>query len=261
MSPRYATALVTGASSGIGEAFARRLHRDGSTLLLAARRQDRLVRLARELGSRVHIVAVDLSTPEGRDRLFAEAARLGGPPDLFVNNAGFGLLGPFVELPRERQLEMIRINVEAVTDLAHRYLAARREGGALLNVASVVGLRPVPLHATYAATKAFVVSLSLSLAVEAAPRGTRVLALCPGPVPTEFQEIAGVKLDGGSARVVIPVDQVVEEGLEALGRNAVLHVPGLRMRLAIRLLGLLPQGIVARLGAALNRRRRPTPAR
>ncbi len=251
-------AVVTGASAGIGEAFARRLAADGVRLLLTARREERLHDLAAQLPIEARVVPADLALEADRDRLWREVVALEGPVDLLVNNAGFGLWGVMGDLDRRRQLEMIRINVTALTDLAHRFVALnRRSGGpgALVNVASVVGLRPVPMHAVYAATKAFVVSLSVALQQEERAHGLRVLALCPGPVPTEFQQVAGVKLDGAAQKVTISAEQTVDEGLAALSRGETVWVPGAAMRNVSRVLGLLPRGLATWLGERAMKRR------
>ncbi len=253
----YGWAMVTGASAGIGEAFARALAARGARLLLTARRQDRLERLAAELPVEARVVAADLAAEADRRRLWQEARAL-PRLDLLVNNAGFGLLGAMADLDRARQLEMVQLNVTALTDLAHRFTVLNRRqggGGALVNVASVVGLRPVPQHAVYAATKAYVVSLSLALQQEERGQGLRVLALCPGPVPTEFQQVAGVKLDGATDLVTISAEQTAEEGLRALKRGETLWVPGAAMRNVSRVLGLVPRGLATWLGERAMRRR------
>lgn len=246
-------AVVTGASAGIGEAFARALAARGHRLVLAARRGERLTRLAQQLGpERVRVVQADLATGDGRDRLWQEVLAV-DPVELLVNNAGFGLQGAFVELSLERQLELLQINVVALTDLAHRFLRLRRErhggGGALINVASVVAFRPVYRMAIYAASKSYVLSLSEALDRELGPSGTRVLALCPGPVPTEFQQVAGYSLDPLRRSLVVDADQVAREGLAALERGERVWVPGLRMRLASSAMRLLPRGLVARMAS------------
>lgn len=255
----FSWAVITGASSGIGEAFARFLAARGTNLLLAARREDRLTALARDLPGEVRVVRADLTQPEDRQRLWDEVLTLGASVELLVNNAGFGLRGAMHELDRVRQLEMLEINMVALTDLAHRFAILRQQAGgsgALINNASVVGLRPVPFHAVYAATKAYVVSLSLSLSEELAPLGIRVQALCPGPVPTEFQAVAGVVLDRRSALVTIPAEQVVRESFEALDRNQPLLVPGLRLRTLVRLHQAMPPSLARVLANRAMRRDR-----
>jgi hypothetical protein len=263
-------AVITGASAGIGEAFARRLHADGWRLVLAARRLDRLESLATELGGEVRCVATDLALEADRESLWKVVEGLEGPVDLLVNNAGFGLQGAFADLDWGRQSEMIEVNVTALADLSRRYLALRGAmgGGALINVASVVGLRPAPQMAIYSGTKHFVVGFSLALAEELreqtqfAPMvasrakaqlrraaGTRVLAVCPGPVPTEFQEVAGSRVHGASRIVAVSAEQVVDEALAALERGEHLWVPGAAMRWAARLAQLLPLPTAARLAA------------
>jgi short-subunit dehydrogenase len=183
--------LITGASAGIGAALARVFAEHGHALVLTARRQAQLDRLADEIAAaghaRPHVIVADIGTSGGTD-LLAEALRAAGlEPSIVVNNAGFGLLGEAADLDRERQLEMIDLNVRALTDLSLRWLEpVTRHGGGILNVASVAGFLPGPGMAVYNATKAFVVSFSEALHQEIALDGVRVCALCPGPVETEF---------------------------------------------------------------------------
>lgn len=242
-----AWAVVTGASSGIGEAFARRLAREGLRLLLTARRRDRLDRLAGELPTACRVVEADLTASEDRDRLWSAVEELAPPVELLVNCAGFGLRGAAARLGRTPQLQMLQVNVVALADLALRFLELRPRGGAIINVASVAGFRPVSFMATYSASKSFVVSFSQALAEEVEPRGTRVLALCPGPVPTEFNQVAGLPAAGLLRRPFeISAEQVAAEGLAALERGDRLWVPGLGMRLAMRCLALVPHRLSLR---------------
>jgi hypothetical protein len=248
-------AIVTGASSGIGEAFARRLASDGHRLVLAARRRDRLERLQAELGGEVRVVEADLSTGEGRDRLWEVVESLDRPAAMLVNNAGFGLRGPLAVLDRALQLQMIELNVVALTDLAHRYVSLRGAtgGGVLINVASVVGFRPMPHMAVYAATKSYVVSLTRALAEEVRGTGMQVLALCPGPVPTEFQSVAGSSLDRGRRAVAVSAAQVVDEALQAVSLGAEVWVPGGAMRAVSRVLRLFPLRITSWIGRSWSK--------
>ncbi len=189
-------ACITGASSGLGRDMARALARRGWSLILIARRVGRLEALARELAVPVRILPADLSTEEGCLGCLEQLS--GEPIDLFINNAGFGLCGSFDEIPLERELEMIDLNVQAVHILSKWFLAdARTRGrGYLLNVASVAGFLPGgPLFATYYATKSYVLSLSHALHAElrrAANDHLSVSVLCPGPVATEFDTVAGL---------------------------------------------------------------------
>lgn len=243
-------ALVTGASAGIGEAFARELARRGMHLVLTARRADRLHTLAEELASRYPIqtavVPADLAEPGEPARLWG-AATEGRAVHLLVNNAGFGLRGPFADLPRQSQADMVRVNCTALLELAHLALPALRERGAggIVNVASIAAYQPVPQLATYAATKAFVLSLSEALHEEMRGSGVRVLALCPGPVPTEFQQVAGTSV---SPRTLgyRTANQVVEAALTALEDGERTTVPGAVNRLGTVAVRWMPRSVILR---------------
>lgn len=231
-------ALVTGASSGIGESIARRLAERDYNLVLAARREDRLRELASELagahGIRAETVAVDLETQAARDELIARVEALGLDIEILVNNAGFGGAGNVHDMDRERQLTMVRLNCEALLDLQARYSGpmAHRGRGAIINVASTASFQPIPGTATYAATKAFVLSLSEASHSELAGRGVTVTALCPGPVKTEFTEAAGIS----QAEEKLPqffwtdVDDVAREAVEGADKGRRVVVPGIMNR-------------------------------
>jgi len=215
------TALVTGASSGIGAAIARELARRGHALVLVARRQERLRSLADELaaehGVEAVAVAADVGDPAGREAL-ADAVHAGGRSvEILVNNAGFGSRGRFARNDRARMTEMVRVNVEAVVDLSGRYLPgmAERGRGAIINIASVAAFQPLPGSATYAATKSFVLSFSEALHTEQRGSGVTVTAVCPGPVRTEFTEVAG--MDG----VEEDTPDLIWMSAEEIGRHAV----------------------------------------
>jgi short-subunit dehydrogenase len=190
------TALITGASSGIGADIARELAARGHGLTLVARREPRLRELAEELagahGIRVEVVAVDLTDPEARAVLPDRTQQLGLEVDVLVNNAGFGTSGRLEDLSPEEEIAQVRILVEAPIDLAARFAGAmvRRGQGAILNVASFAGFQPVPYASTYGASKAALLSFSEATHAELRPRGVTVTALCPGPVPTEFFEVS-----------------------------------------------------------------------
>lgn len=223
----YTNALITGASSGIGLAFARRLAADGTNLVLVARSQDKLHTLAGELseqhGIRAEVIAADLSAPGAAQGVWEEAAR-GLPVDLLINNAGFGTYGPFDSLPMPRETEEITLNITALVELTHLFLPAMlaQKSGAVVNVASTAAFQPVPYMAVYGATKAFVLSFSEALWAEYRMHGVRVLALCPGLVDTAFAETAGTHLPGKSATA----ESVVQIALQALSRNRSYVVPG-----------------------------------
>ena len=227
-------ALVTGASSGIGADIARSLARRGHSVVLVARRTDRLKELARELGDRhgvrAETIACDLSDAEARAAMVESIKKLGLTIDVLVNNAGFGSGGLFQSLDQERELQMVRLNVDAVVDLCGRYVPemVKAGRGAVLNVASTASFQPLPKQATYAATKAFVTNFTD--AVHADLRGTGVTAtcLCPGPVKTEFPESAGIDeaADGLPGVFWTDSDEVAEDAVKGLERGKRLVIPG-----------------------------------
>ncbi|MGQ0540609.1 MAG: SDR family NAD(P)-dependent oxidoreductase [Blastocatellia bacterium] len=221
--------LITGASSGIGEAFARRLAGEGHDLVLVARSEEKLKTLCDELitefGIKAHFVALDLVGTDADARLFGETERLGLEVDWLINNAGFGSMGDFAKLDLERELEMIDLNISALVALTHRYLNGmrQRKTGTIINVSSAAGFQPVPFMATYAATKAFVTSFSEALAEENRAYGIQVLALCPGSTKTNFFEAA--KMDRAlSVKGQQTAEEVVETAMRAVrsGRSKVV---------------------------------------
>lgn len=225
-------ALVTGASSGIGEQFARQLVARGYRVVVTARREDRLRQLCTVLGGADHAVAVgtDLAVPEDRDRLAARIDELGAQVDILVNNAGLGIYDKFGALGREKELQMLRVDVEAVADLMLRYLPGmvERGQGAIINLSSVSGFQPAPYNANYAAAKAYVLWLSEAVHAEVADSGVTVTAVCPGPVPTEFQatndaELLVSKLPSFTQ---VSAERVVEDALKAADRGRATVVPG-----------------------------------
>ncbi len=248
-------ALVTGASSGIGELFARRLAARGLDLVLVARRADRLERLAGEIrpsGRRVEVVPLDLGRPEADAALAQEVARRGLEVGWLVNNAGFGFQGAVADLDPARQAEMIQVNVAALAALTRRLLPAMlaRGAGVILNVASTASFQPVPYFATYAATKAFVRSYSEALAEEVEGRGVRVVCLCPGPTETEFFDAAGMSAKSSGMRMM-PIEAVVDAGLRAVETGRRVVVPGLANAVVARLTRFLPGRLVTRVGARI----------
>ncbi len=255
--PAAKTALITGASSGIGEAFAGALAQRGTALLLAARSEHRLERIAGELrashGPRVEVVPIDLAERDAAERLQAAADERGLEPDLLINNAGFGSVGPFAAEPLDQQLEMVRVNVEGLVALTGLYLPRMlaRRSGAILNVASTAAYQPLPYMAVYAASKAFVLSFSEALWAECRGAGVRVVALCPGPVAdTRFGERA--RMDPSLFNDVrsMPRERVVAEALRALDRGGPTVVPGL----ANRLLAMMAPRVPIRLELAVAER-------
>jgi len=247
--------LVTGASSGIGEALARRIARDARRLVLVARRTDRLEALARELreanGVVADVIPADLTQPGAVSGLVAEIERRGLAVDWLVNNAGFGTVGRFDTLPVERELEEIRLNVQALVELCGRCLpgmVARRRG-VVMNIASLGGFAPGPYMATYAATKAFVLSFSEAIALELRDTGVHVLCVCPGFTRTEFQEKAEVDIHGVPDFAWMSAEVVADQAVHAVGRETVL-VNGAMNRMTASAVRLVPRSLTARLVAS-----------
>jgi short-subunit dehydrogenase len=226
-------AVVTGASSGIGAEFARQLAARGMHLVLAARRGDRLQNLADELdrrhASKCEVIAVDLSAPEGPRQLWEEIERRGIEVHVLVNNAGFSHVSEIERAPRERLLELLRLNVMAATDLTYRALPGMlaRRSGAVINVSSLTGFQPVAYMAVYAASKAYILHFSESLWAEARDHGVHVMALCPGTTRTELFDIAGVEGWLRKRRSHRPA-LVGRAALRCLRKKRPVCVPGLR---------------------------------
>lgn len=223
--------LITGASSGIGEAFARRLAAEGHNLVLAARSEQKLRSLCDELGSAHQVdcrfVAVDLLEPGAVARLFDETEQGGLEIDWLINNAGFGSAGDFAELDMERELEIIDLNVSALVALTHRYLRKMRERrrGTIINVSSAAGFQPIPFMATYAASKAFVSSFSEAIAEENRPFGILVLALCPGSTKTNFFAASNIERPI-QVKGQQTVEDVVETAMQAVAKGKTKVVSG-----------------------------------
>lgn len=252
------TSLITGASSGIGEAFARRLAALGRNVFLVARSEDKLVTLCNELGRtnrvRAQYITLDLSQPDAAARLFAESQKRGLEIDMLVNNAGFGSFGDFQKKDLARELNMIDLNVKSLVDLTYRFLAPMRvrKQGTIINVASTAGFQPVPFMATYAATKAFVLSFSEALWEENRPYGIEVLALCPGVTDTNFFEAAhGHK---PPARAAQTPDEVVDAALKALGRGKGHVISGISNFVMVEAQRLLPRSAVVRVAGRMMRK-------
>ncbi len=245
--------LVTGASAGLGAEFARQCAALGDELVLVARRRDRLDALAAELGGRVHVVPADLAAPGAAASLLYRVEALGLTAGTLINNAGFGLTGRFADLPLDRQLEMIDLNVRLLTELTYRALPGMRGrgSGAILNVASTAAFQAGPGMGVYFATKAFVLSFTEALHHELRGTGIKVTALCPGPVATEFGEVAGVT-SKSFHRLAGQSPAVVAAGLGALSRNQAIVVPGLQNKLGAQAYRLLPRGALRRIIASIK---------
>ncbi len=249
--------LITGASSGIGEVFARRLAARGRNVLLVARSEEKLVTLCNELGRsnsiRAQHVALDLSLPESPARLFEETEKRGLSIDLLVNNAGFGSFGDFSKADLARELNMIDLNVKALVELTYRFLQPMRERkqGAIINVASTAAFQAVPFIANYAATKAFVLSFSEALWEENRPHGIKVMALCPGVTETNFFEAAhGQK---PPARASQKPEEVVDTALRGLDRGKSHIISGWINRAMMESERLVPRSLVTRMAGRMMR--------
>jgi short-subunit dehydrogenase len=229
---------VTGASSGIGEQFARQLAARGLRVALVARREDRLARLVSELGGPERAIAIraDLAVPEDRDRLAATLQDRALHVEVLVNNAGFGIYGSFEGAEREQELQQVRVDVEAVVDLMARYLPGmvERGRGAIINVSSTSAFQPLPYNAGYAAAKAHVLLLSEAVHEEVKDRGVTVTAVCPGPVRTEFQAVNEAVFAESLPKLVwTSAERVASDALAAADKGRRSVIPGgLAARLA-----------------------------
>jgi short-subunit dehydrogenase len=251
------TTLITGASSGIGEVFARKLAARGRNVLLVARSEDKLITLCNELGRsssiRAQYVAMDLSQPESPARLFEEAEKRGLVVDMLINNAGFGSMGEFSKLDLARELNMIDLNIKSLVELTHRFLQpmVQRRQGVIINVASTAAFQPVPLMATYAATKAFVLSFSEALWEENRPQGIKVMALCPGVTDTNFFEAArGQK---PPARISQSPEEVVDVALRGLAHGKSHIISGWTNFLMTQSERLAPRSLIVRIAGRMMR--------
>lgn len=253
------TVLVTGASSGIGWELAKCFAAEGSRLVLTGRNTEAMQSLADEL-RRTHkvealILTADLSRPETPERIFQELQGRGITVDVLVNNAGFGAWGLFAELPLQRQLEMLQVNITALVQLTGLFLPGmvqRRRGG-ILNVASVAGFLPGPGMAVYYATKACVLSFTEALAVELAGTNVTATASCPGPTITNFGQAAHIDKAERKIRMLrMSAAAVALHGLRAFRQRKVVAVPGLQNRLLIFLSRLVPRSIIRKTTGKLN---------
>jgi len=251
------TTLITGASSGIGKAFARRLAARGRNVLLVARSEDKLITLCNELGRinsiRAQHFGLDLTKADAPALLFEETEKRGLVIDMLINNAGFGSMGEFTKLNLARELNMIDLNVKALVELSYRFLIPmrKRKLGAIINVASTAGFQPVPFMANYAATKAFVLSFSEALWEENRAYGIQVMALCPGVTETNFFEAAHIQKP--PMRVAQAPEDVVDVALNGLARKKGHIVSGWTNFFMIEAERLVPRGLVARMAGRVLR--------
>lgn len=228
------TALITGASSGIGETFARQLAAKQTKLVLVARSQAKLEQLAQELEAQYQIetevIVQDLTVPAAGQLLYEAIRAKGLEIDWLINNAGFGDYGAFCDRPLDRQLTMIQLNITVLTELTGLFLPAmkQRGSGAIINVSSIAGFQPLPYMSVYAATKAFVLNFTEALWAENKDSGVNILALCPGPTESEFFKRADfpASFAGGDQKSMTSAEEVVKQALKALERNQSTVVTG-----------------------------------
>ncbi|WP_020620747.1 SDR family NAD(P)-dependent oxidoreductase [Paenibacillus daejeonensis] len=250
------TALVTGASSGIGKAFAEQLARTGCHLILVARSRDRLEQLAYELktsyGVEVHVITADLADPTSVDHLAKELTDRQLTIDILVNNAGFGTMGAFHQLSPERLMQEIQLNVASLTALTHLCLGPMlvSSRGVVINVASMTAFQPAPYMAVYGATKAYVLSFTEALWAEYQSRGVRIVALCPGETKSSFHTVSGT--DELTSKRMEPED-VVHAAFQAVDRNKSNKIVGVRNYIMAQLPRLLPRTIVLQVVGSMFR--------
>jgi hypothetical protein len=253
------TALITGASSGLGLELAKLFAADRHDVILLARRRARLEALAAELGAdhgvRAHVVVADLGAAGGVEQALAEIGRLGVDVDFLVNNAGFGGSGPFAERDAARELEMIQVNVTALVALTRALLPGMlaRRRGRVLNVGSTAGFQPGPFMAVYYASKAFVNLFTEALAYELRGTGVTATVSCPGATATEFGEIAGNERSRLFRLGAASAETVAAEAYAAMHAGRPMAIHGLRNKLVVQLLRVSPRAAVRAIAAALNR--------
>jgi uncharacterized protein len=253
--------LITGASAGIGSELARVFASNGHRVVLVARRADRLETLAGEIvasgGARPIIFPCDLEQPDAGDKIAAALAAAGVEVEYVVNNAGFGIFGQATKRDRAEQLGIIAVNIRALTDLSLRFSDQLiRNRGGILNVGSIAGFLPGPGMAVYYASKAYVLSFTEALRGELGPLGVRVTALCPGPVPSEFQSRAGFRPGFDSAVLNVSAADVALAGYRGLMANKRAVLPGLGVKIVPFLLRLFPRGFILAAVARLQLRKR-----
>jgi short-subunit dehydrogenase len=247
--------LITGASAGLGVDFARQLSKQGSRLVLVARRKDRLDALAAELGN-ARAVELDLAEAGAANRLLADVAAHDEHVDCLVNNAGFGLRGRIAEQDGKRLRQMIDLNCGVLTELTHGVLPGmiERGTGGILNVASTAAFQPGPGMAVYFATKAYVLSFTEALHEEVRGTGVHVTALCPGPTSTEFGAVAGFETKPGDMfdKMSAQSAPVVAAGLAALSANKAIEIPGATNKIGAQGARFLPRSVIRRIAGVLK---------
>jgi uncharacterized protein len=252
----FSSALVTGASSGIGESMVRLLGASGVPQVVVARRRGRLEELAATY-SNIEVLAADLSTAEGLQAVAQRVASEAEPIDLLVNNAGFGTSGMFYELDPDRLEQEVMLNVAALTRLSRAALGVMvpRGSGHLLNVSSVVSFQPAPKLAVYAATKAYVTSLTESLHEEVRGTGVKVTVLCPGLTRTEFQSVSNTESYSSSfpGFAWLAADDVAKAGLNDVAKGRALSVPGVIYKSLAAVTGIAPRGLTRRMSSLVQR--------
>ncbi|PSM49534.1 oxidoreductase [Chroococcidiopsis sp. CCALA 051] len=251
------TALITGASAGIGAIFAHELASRQMDLVLVARSADKLQQLAAQLQAQyqiqVYVLVHDLTVPETATAIYNTVTEKGLELDLLINNAGFGDYGDFAERDGDRQVRMVQLNVLALVDLTHKFLPGMRQrrSGGIINLASTAAFQPIPYFSVYAASKAFVLSFSEALWAENRKYGVRILAVCPGPTETKFFQEADFPTTFSEtiAKSYISPQQVVKESLQALEKNRSSIVPGLTNKISANAYRFLPrQALVSLVG-------------
>ena len=253
------TALITGASSGLGEQFAQLFAKDGWNLVLCARRRDRLDQLSRVLHERFGVdcvvLASDLGDTQTPESIFNAVSERTIEISALVNNAGFGKLAPFVNTDTKTLLDMLTVNMQALVHLTRLFLPGMisRRKGAILNVGSLAGFLPGPHMAAYYASKAFVNSFSEALAVELEGTGVTVTVSCPGPTETEFGKVAGSDSRRVTKRRSMPPAVVAQQAYHAMQHGKVIAIPGFANQLVYHILRFIPRVITRRLTGRLNR--------
>jgi len=251
------TALVTGASAGLGAELASLFAKDGHDVVLVARRRDKLEEIAQSLaqhGIKTHVLAEDLADEGAPKRIFDELASRRVEIDFLVNNAGFGSNGAFAELDEKRELEMVQVNVTALVHLTRLFLPGMlaRKSGHILNLGSTAGFQPGPFMAVYYASKAFVNSFTEALAYELRGTGVTATVSCPGATATEFSQVAGNDRSRLFKMGAMTAHEVAEHAYRAMMRGDVIAIPGARNKVALQSLRVAPRGVVRWLAARLN---------